>query len=180
MRNWRFSFKKAQVSTKVTFCGLSIEATPDSRVLVTPSAQRMDELKALDPPENIPDVRRVVGVFQTFNSHVAALSTRIPNLQRLAHKSVFTWNEDLEQEYRRAKEAIQKHLILSPFNPAKPLEMYVDSSALGFGLVLVQPDIGEAKHFIFTASSVAKEVHGRYTSYELELTGLVWSLRKIK
>ena len=110
LRNWRFSFKKAQVSTKVTFCGLSIEATPDSRVLVTPSAQRMDELKALDPPENIPDVRRVVGVFQTFNSHVAALSTRIPNLQRLAHKSVFTWNEDLEQEFRRAKAVSYTHL----------------------------------------------------------------------
>ena len=57
--------------------------------------------------------------------------------------------------------------------------MYVDACIQGFGLVLVHPDVGEAKQFLFAASAVAKEVHTRYTSYELELTGLVWALRKI-
>ena len=159
--NWRFSYKKAQVSTKITFCGLSLEATPAGRVLVTPSAQRMEDLKALAPPENIPDVRRIVGIFQTFHSHVAGLSLKMPNLQRLAHRSSFTWNEDLQEEFRRAKEAIEKYLVLSPFDPTQPLEMFVDSSSLGFGLVLVHPGIGETKHYIFTASSVAKPVHQR-------------------
>ena len=80
--NWKFSRRKAQVSTKITFCGLTIEATEMGRVLVTPSAQRLEELKALEVPRSIPEVRRVVGVFQTFNVHVASLSTKIPNLQK--------------------------------------------------------------------------------------------------
>ena len=116
-RNWKFSYKKAQVSTKVTFCGLSIEATPQGKVLVSPSSQRLEELKSLEVPQSIPDVRRVVGVFQTFNVHITSLSTKIPNMQRLAQKSVFSWNSDLQQEFDKAKEAIQKHLVLSPFNP---------------------------------------------------------------
>ena len=178
-RNWKFSRRKAQVSTKITFCGLTIEATPKGKVLVTPSAQRLEELKALEVPRSIPEVRRVVGVFQTFNVHVASLSTKIPNLQKLAHKSDFQWNSDLQSEFEKAKEAINKHLILSPFDPQLPLQMFVDASAKGFGLVLVHPDVGESKKFLFAASAVAKDVHTRYTSYELELCGLVWALRKI-
>ena len=154
------------MSTKVTFCGLSIQATPHSNVLVSPSQQCLDELKNLDVPQSIPDVMRVVGVLQTFNVHVVGLSTKIPNMQKLAHQSVFSWNTDLQEELDRAKETIDKHLILSPFNPELPLQMFVDACIQGFGLVLVQPDVGESKQFLFAASAVAKEVHTRYTSYE--------------
>ena len=95
------------------------------------------------------------------------------------HISQTCWNTDLQAEFDKAKEAINKHLILSPFNPKLPLQMFVDASSKGFGLVLVHPDVGESKQFLFAASAVAKEVHKRYTSYELELCGLVWALRKI-
>merc|ERR1711867_57177 len=116
---------------------------------------------------------------QTFNLHVVGLSTKIPNLQKLAHESLFTWNTDLQGELNRAKEAIEKHLILFPFDPSLPLQMFVDACIQGFGLVLVHPAEGESKQFLFAASAVAKEVHTRYTSYELELCGLMWTLRKI-
>ena len=65
------------------------------------------------------------------------------------------------------------------FNPDLPLEMFIDASHLGFGLVLVQPGEEGTKHYLLSASAGIKDVQMRYTSYELELTGMVWAIRKV-
>ena len=88
-------------------------------------------------------------------------------------------------EHQRELDAIKKlaaKLIpVHPFKSNRKSFIFTDASVDGLGMVLKQQDPGsDSLLFIFASSTGLKDSQKRYSTYELEMLSIVWSLNKIK
>ena len=74
MSGWVFSRKKMEVSTSVDFCGLTLQATCEGAVLVTPTKDRLKALVDFPSPTIKKEVKSLVGVLNMFNKHIPHVS----------------------------------------------------------------------------------------------------------
>ena len=86
---------------------------------------------------------------------------------------------DVELEH--IKVLASKLLPVHPFKRGRKTILYTDASSEGLGMVLMQQKEDENKLlFILAASTGLKDSHRRYSTFELEMLGVVWALKKVK
>ena len=179
MKGWIFSTRKARISNKVVFCGLSLEADKDRQVSILPEINRIQALTELPSPTTRKDAQSLIGILVSFSKWVPGMSKLMRNMKMATMPGThFCWTSEMEDELVNIRQIVSNLLPLRPFNAQHNTFIYVDASYLGFGCVLMQEDSQGVSHFVMAASSGITPAMTRYSVYELELSALCWALEK--
>ena len=127
-------------------------------------------------PTNLRQLRSFQGLV---NPDVAQ---HLSGLRILTKKDMaFNWTDDMEEDFKKAREVMSDHRILKPFDDKLETVLVTDASRVeGVGFLLMQKrKDGPNKYNIIQAGSYAtNDTQKRYSATELEMLGvLVRSVR---
>jgi transposase InsO family protein len=148
-----------------------------SRYGLTPNEAKVAAIAALQPPQNVSQVRSVVGLMSYYRRFVPNFSAVAAPLNALLKKEVpFHWGEQQQLAFDELKRVLTTPgMALKRVNPELPLLLYSDWSKQGIGAVLAQID-GEGFEHICACASRSLNVHERnYVSFKGELLACVWA-----
>lgn len=140
--NIRINVEKSEFCTdKIYYCGYVID-----RYGLHKAPEKMKAIKEMRKPENKTEVRSFLGMITYYGNFIPNLSEIVFPLNQLLRKEVdFSWTEDCERAFRKAKDAFQSPRCLTHFNSKLPLVLATDASSYGVGAVLshIFPDGSE-------------------------------------
>lgn len=106
----------------------------------------MKAIKKMRKPENKTEVPSFLGMITYYGNFIPNLSEIVFPLNQLLRKEVdFSWTEDCERAFRKAKDAFQSPRCLTHFNSKLPLVLATDASPYGVGAMFshIFPDGSE-------------------------------------
>ena len=179
LNGWVISNKKFNVSTRVEFCGLELEANQDGQVVISPSPDRLAALLDFPSPTTKKEVKSLVGLLNTFSKHIPNVSKLTVKMRELTRdRCAFLWTEDHEEEMNNIRAAAANYLPLRPFCIQFASFIYTDASHQGVGFAFTQVDPAGQEFFVQCGSSACTEAMKNYSCMELELQAIVWAIRK--
>ena len=173
--NLRINLAKCHFAKdKIEWLGHNITQTG-----ITPLSNKTDAIGQLSAPSNLKKLRSLMG-------SVHHLGKFFPNLLQLCYplrpllkkNTKIIWLDEREKQFtlikKKIAETTEKH-----FNPDLETRIKCDASRKGLGCALEQrTPIGW--HTVAFASHFLNSVEGRYSTNELELLGVVWSVEHFK
>lgn len=132
-------------------------------------------------PTNPQDVRQFLGLagyYRKFQPHYSHITSPLTDLTKSDYQ--WRWREDVEQRaFDSVKEALSNPPVLAFPDPAKPYELYTDSSEFAQGATLLQ-DHGSGLQPIAYYSHKLTPAETNYGTGELELLAVVRALKEYR
>ncbi|XP_073232098.1 uncharacterized protein [Porites lutea] len=126
---------KMEQETIIEGTGL-IEPSPQR---VQPDPQRVSVVKEFPVPCNVKQVRSFLGLRNYYSKFVRGFAKIAEPLNNLTRKSTpFVWDENCQAAFDTLKQALTEAPILDYPDFTLPLDLYVDASDEGIGMVLGQ------------------------------------------
>jgi len=198
----RLSDKGLQVNAaKSNFCALEVDylGYTLTREGIRPQEKKVNAILALEPPRNVKELRRVLGIVQYYRdiwekrtdllSPLTDLvaecgdsksSARARKKARTSGKAVkkpqpWRWDEEHQTAFQKIKQVIARDVCLAYPQFDKPFVIYTDASTRQLGGVITQ-DNRPIAFFSRKLTSAQR----RYTVTELELLSIVELLKEFK
>ena len=135
---------------------------------------------SLQPPNTPKKLRSLLG-------SVHYISKFIPNLAQLCHplrpllrrSTKYIWTDEHTKHFNAIKTRIANHTEKIHYNPQLETRIKCDASRSGLGAALEQLTVNGWKPISF-ASRFLNSNEERYSTNELELLGVVWSIEYFK
>ena len=157
---------------KVKFLGHVI--FPDG---IQPIAKRVRDLKNLKSPECKRDVMKVLGCLGFYSCYKKNLHVDSQPFYNLIKDSTsFHWTDEHERLFQSIKDRISEDTILAVLSTDYPFHIYVDSSNVGTGCILIQ-QFPEGKRIISFNSRVFDKAEQKMSTLHRELCGIVSALQ---
>ena len=178
-KNLRINLAKCHFAKdKIEWLGHSITQTG-----ITPLSNKTVAIEKLSSPSNLKKLRS----FRSFMGSVHHLGKFIPNLLQLCFpvrpllkkNSKFIWTDEHEKQFKLIKEKIAETSENKHFNPDLETRIKCDASRKSFGCALKQRT-PNGWHTVAYASRFLNSVEDRYSTNELGLLGVVWSIEHFK
>jgi hypothetical protein len=156
---------------------------------IRPQRKKVDAILAINPPRNVKDLRKFMGMVQYYRdvwekrSHLLApLSDLVAECGHTkvtkkngTKKRPWYWNESHQQCFDAVKEAIARDVLLAYPNYNEVFEIYTDASTKQLGAVITQK--GRILAFFSRKLSNTQQ---KYSITELELLSIVECLKEFK
>lgn len=114
-------------------------ATSSPSAGVQPDPQRVSVVKEFPVPRNFKQVRSFLGLRNYYSKFVRGFAKIAEPLNNLTRKSTsFVWDENCQAAFDTLKQALTETPILAYPDFTLPLDLYVDASDEGIGMVLGQ------------------------------------------
>lgn len=154
---------------------------------ISPAKELTRTIKDWPEPTNVNELRSLFGTISYYRRFIADFATKTKFMRKLLLKdSKFEWTPDHQQELDKLKETLCTKPILGHPDFTKnsqPFIVYVDSSKVGVGAILAQPQEIEHKGekrieeiVIAYASKSLTTGEQHYSAYKKELLGVVYAL----
>ena len=148
----------------------------------TPTEDKIRAIKDFPPPANITDLRSFMGLVNqlaSFSEEIASLAQPLRPL--LSVKRSFLWTEEQQKAFEAVKQALSEPPILAHFDPTLPTALHTDAAKLfGLGFALMQRH-GDTWKLVKCGSRYLNSAESTsYSIIELELTAIVWALKKCR
>ncbi len=140
--------------------------------------ERIEKLKAWPRPQNVKQVRSLIG-FATFcRKHVPAFSRICGPLYNLTkHDTPWQWGEKEENAFIELRNRISSPPILALPQCDKSFRIYTDASGTAVAWILAQVQEDNKEHVIAVGSKTLRGAQLKYPISELECLALVEALR---
>ena len=143
-----------------------------------PDLQKLDAVKDYPTPTDKKEVRTflgLVGYYRHFVPHFSTIAEPLSELTKGKNRNKVRWNDKCEVAFNKLKDLLVASPVLKVVEPDKPLQ--TDSSKLGLGAVLSQPQKNGKKHPVAFASRKFLPREKNYSIIEKECLAIVWSLQ---
>ena len=176
---------------KSKFCALETEylgyiITRDG---IKPQDNKVQAILAINPPKNVKELRRFLGMIQYYRDIWAKRSELLAPLTDLVgecgqtkatkakgtKKASWHWDEVHQKAFDNAKATIAKEVVLAYPDYSKVFEIYTDASSKQLGAVITQDN----RPLAFFSRKLS-ETQQRYSVTEIELLAIVETLKEFK
>ena len=157
--------------TRTVFLGEIL--TPDG---ILPDDSKVRDVQLMESPENVEQLRSVLGMINFFSKFIPNLSARTQCMRSLLSKDVvWSWDANHRRELDDLKEVLTSSPILSLFDPAKQHKVSADSSKGGIGAALLQLE-DDGWHPVAYASRALIPTEQEYVQIEKEALAVTWGM----
>jgi len=129
-----------------------------SKNTVRPWEDNLKSIKEFPRPDSRKKIRQFLGKINFYHKYIENSARLLEPLQNLLRKDTqFSWSEDCQRAFTRAKNLLCSQPILAIFNINAPTVIYTDASIEGIGAVLKQKQPnGELKPIAFFSKKLNK------------------------
>lgn len=160
-------------SKKITYLGYVIEYNKISK-----SPAKVSSILEAPRPKNIDDIRRFLGLITYYSKFIPQASTlTYPIRQLLLKNKKFFWSSECEAAFLRLKQEIASDRVLTPYDPALPLQLACDASPYGIAAVLSHVMNGEERPIAFISRSLTA-AESQYSQLDREALAIVFAIGK--
>ncbi len=142
--------------------------------------EKIEALKAIQPPTTKKLVRSVLGMFGFFRSfipHFAEIAVPLTELTKGKSTKKFELTEKQINAFETLKQELCSDRVLTPPDYSKPFKIYTDASEYAVGACLTQENNGVDRPIAF-ASNKFTDVQRNWSVIEKESYAVVFALRK--
>jgi hypothetical protein len=140
---------------------------------ILPNPQKIEVIKALQPPNNIKGLRRFLGMTGYYRRFIEGYANIASPLTRLLKKNcLYSWNSDCQKSFEELKNKLISAPILQYPNFNIPFILKTDASKIALGAALCQEE-NRKRYVIAYWSKTLLESEKKYTVTQLECLALV-------
>lgn len=153
-------------SDRITFFGLLF-----SKAGISPDPGKVSAIRETQRPSNVSEVRSFLGMTAYCSRFIPDYSTVSEPLCRLTRSNTdWQWESEQQNAFEKLKTLLSSDIVISYYNPNKPIEVVVDASPVGLGAILTQED-----NVVAFASRSLSGPESRYSQTEREALAIVWA-----
>ena len=141
--------------------------------------EKVDAVAQAPKPENVRQVRSFLGLMNYYHKFLLNLATVLhPVNQLLEQSNQWTWTTECEEAFVKVKNLITSDLVLTHYNPGRPLRLACDASPVGIGAVLSHIMEDGSERPIAFASRTLSKAERNYSQIDKEALALGWGIKK--
>ena len=157
--------------TKITYCGHEVDQHGLHK-----TQEKVDAVVNTPRPENVQQVRSFLGLVNYYHKFLPNLVTTLNPLNRLLEQGKpWKWTAECEGAFASVKKLIASDMVLTHYDPERPLKLACDASPVGVGAVLSH--VMEERPIAF-ASRTLTTAERNYSQIDKEALALVWGVKK--
>ncbi|KFD49780.1 hypothetical protein M513_09375 [Trichuris suis] len=146
---------------------------------VHPTAEKVEAIQKAPSPTNKTELQAFLGLLNFYSFFLPGKAEVLEPLHRLlGNKSIFVWQEQHEQAFRRAKELLLSSKVLVHYDPRKKLTVTCDASQHGVGAILSQPDSKGKEAPVAYASRTLSKPERNYAQIDKEALAIIYAVKK--
>ena len=117
---------------KITYCGHKVDQHGLHK-----TQEKVDAVVNAPRPENIQQVRSFLGLVNYYHKFLPNLATTLNPLNRLLEQGKpWEWSAECEEAFASVKKLIASEMVLTHYDPERPLRLACDASPVGVRAVL--------------------------------------------
>jgi hypothetical protein len=133
------------------------------------------------PPRHQKQLSKFLGICNFHHQFIVNYSQNVAHLLMLGHKgSKWSWSSTMQRDFEEMREKFSYSIYLVQPDDTQDYIINTNASAKAIGAVLMQKDKDGRINIISTASRILTPAKQRYTTCELELMAIVYTVRKFR
>lgn len=108
-------------------------------------------------------MRHILGLARYFRRYIPSYAVKTACIARLTKKGrPFTWDGEQDAAHKFILSCLTEEPVLAIFNPKLPTELHIDTSAIGYGAVLLKEHDGKRTRVVGYFSRATHGAESRY------------------
>jgi hypothetical protein len=146
---------------------------------ISPVESKVEAIQQAQKPQDVSELKSFLGMINYYSRFVENLSSRLkPLYNLLGHENRWNWDQDCDEAFRCAKEAIASAEVLAHYDPTLPLVLSVDASPYGLGAVISHRMSDGSEKPIAFASRTLSSAERNYAQIEKEALAIIFGIKK--